>query len=363
MPIDRRYFTEDWNPERFRIALTADFFREDGNLVQPDVGLSILEPVRYVEVAAFPDHDPSLRPEQVGSAQGVIVRGPRVTAESFKTGENLLAVARFGVGYDSVDVAACTNADVMLFITPGAVDRPVAEATLAWMLALSHQMKSKDRMVREGAWQLSKHYVGWEIRERTLGIIGLGRIGRAVAEIIRSLGMNQPLAFDPWADPGAAAEVGVKLVSLDELLRESDFVSIHCPLNEHTRNLIGARELGLMKSEAFLINVARGGVVNEDALYEALKSNRIAGAAIDVFVGEPLAEPSRFGEFDNVLLAPHAIAVTREHGRDIGRMDCQGMVDLTQGRVPRGVINPEVLDRPGFQAKWKRLRERLSSGK
>ena len=360
MHLERRYFTEDWNPDRFRVALTADFFREDGALVQPDVGLSILEAQPHIEVAAFPTHDPFLKPEQIGTAQGVIVRGPSVTSESFRTAEHLLAIARFGVGYDSVDVAACTNADIMLFITPGAVDRPVAEATLTWMLALSHQVKIKDRMVREGTWQQSKYYVGWEIRERTLGIVGLGRIGRAVAEIIRGLGMNQPLAYDPWIDPQIAVDLGVRLVPLDALLRESDFISLHCPLNDHTRNLIGARELALMKREAFLINVARGGVVNEDALYDCLKAGGIAGAAIDVFVGEPLAGPSRFGEFDNVLLAPHAIAVTREHGRDIGRMACQGMVDLTRRKVPLGVINPEVLDRPGFQSRWNRLTERFS---
>jgi phosphoglycerate dehydrogenase-like enzyme len=361
MQIQRRYFTEPWDPRRFRVALTADFFRDDGQLVQPDVGLPILADTPWIDAAAFPNHDKLLQPEQIGTAQGVIVRGPKVTADSLRTTENLLAIARFGVGYDSVDVAACTNADVVLFIAAGAVDRPVAEATLTWMLALSHKLKIKDRLVREGKWPESRHQVGWEIRDRTPGIIGLGRIGRAVAEIIRPLGMNQPLAFDPWIEPDVAAKSGVKLVSLDELLRESDFVSLHCPLTDQTRNLIGKRELSLMKPEAFLINVARGGVVDEDALYDALKAGRIAGAALDVFVGEPLKEPSRFGEFDNVLLAPHAIAVTREHGRDIGRMACQGMVDLSKGKTPAGVINREVLDRTGFQAKWKRLREHLGA--
>ena len=167
--------------------------------------------------------------------------------------------------------------------------------------------------------------------------------------------MNQPLAFDPWIDPRIAEELGVRLVTLDELLRESDFVSLHCPLNEHTRHLIGARELALMKPEAYLINIARGGVVDEDALYDALQRGAIAGAALDCFAGEPLTGPSRFGEFDNVLLAPHAIAVTREHGRDIGRMACQGMIDLSKGALPPGTLNPEVAANPDFQAKWKRL--------
>jgi phosphoglycerate dehydrogenase-like enzyme len=356
----RRYFSEPWDPTRFRVALTGDYYRDDGQLVQPDVGLSLFDHTPYIDFAAFPAHDKLLRPEQIGSAQGVIVRSPKVTAESLAGADNLLAIGRFGVGFDSVDVPACTAADVLAFITPGGVDRPVAEATLTWMLALSHQLKIKDRLVREGQWKMSRNYIGWEIRGRTLGIVGLGRIGRAVIEILRSLDMKPPIAYDPWIDPAAAAAMGVRLVSLPELLREADFVSLHCPLTPETRNLIGAAELAMMKPEAFLLNLARGGIVNEDALYDAIKAGRIAGAALDCFEGEPLTEPSRFGEFDNVLLAPHSIAVTREHGRDNGRIACQSMIDLSRRKVPVGILNRAVLDRPGFQAKWKRLTENLS---
>jgi phosphoglycerate dehydrogenase-like enzyme len=327
--------------------------------VQPDVGLSVFSRAPYINAVAFPTHDRLLKAEAIGSAQAVIVRTPYVTAESLQNSENLLAIGRFGVGYDSVDVAACRDADVMAFITPGAVDRSVAEATLTWMLALSHNVRVKDRLVREGEWQLSRYHIGCEIRDRTLGIVGLGRIGRAVAAMTRGLGMNQPIAFDPAIEPQVAAELGVRLAPLDELLSEADFVSLHCPLNDSTRKLIGRRELGLMKREAYLINIARGGIVDEDALYDALKAGRIAGAALDCFAGEPLTAPSRFGEFENVLLAPHSIAVTREHGRDIGRAVCQAILDLTKRKVPDGVVNPEVLERPGFQAKWKRLTEEL----
>ena len=139
-------------------------------------------------------------------------------------------------------------------------------------------------------------------------------------------------------------------------MAEADFVSIHCPLTEDTRNLIGARELALMKPDAYLLNTARGGIVNENALFAALQNKHIAGAAIDCFVDEPITAPHRFGVLDNVLLAPHCIAWTDEIFRDIGRAVCQGMVDLSRGRRPRDVINPEVFDRSGFQAKWQRLR-------
>src|SRR5262249_10301103 len=159
---------------------------------------------------------------------------------------------------------------------------------------------------------------------------------------------------DPYVTP-AAAEC-VRLVSLDELLGTADFVSIHCPLTEQTRNLIGARELALMKPDAYLINTARGGIVAEDALYEALRQRRIAGAAIDCFAQEPAVRPHPLGELDNVLLAPHSIAWTDELFRDIGRAVCQGMVDLSLGKRPRGVVNPQVFERRGFQEKWARLR-------
>ena len=195
---------------------------------------------------------------------------------------------------------------------------------------------------------------GRELRDRTLGVIGLGGIGRKIIELLRGFGMNPPLAYDPFVAPETVAQSGVRLVGLEELLREADFVSIHCPLNDKTRGLIGARELAWMKPGAYLLNTARGGIVDEDALYTALKERRIAGAGIDCFAQEPVTSPHRFCELDNVLLAPHCLAWTEELFRDIGRAACQVMVDLSLGKPPHGVLNPEVLDRPRFQQKWSR---------
>ena len=175
--------------------------------------------------------------------------------------------------------------------------------------------------------------------------------------MLSGFGMNTPLVFDPFVSPTVIAESGAKAVSLDELLTQSDFVSLHCPLNEQTRNLLTARELSLMKPTAYLLNTARGGIVEENALFESLASHRIAGAALDCFAAEPITAPPRWAELDNVLLAPHSIAWTDELFRDIGRSACQGMIDLSCGRKPRGVVNPEVFDRPTFQSKWQRLRQ------
>ena len=341
---------------RFRVALTGDFFSVDGSTKYPDIGLSVFDGQPHIEWVKFREHRTPIAAEQVAGAQGVIVLTPSVTAETVARSRDLLAIGRFGVGYDGVDVEACTQADVVVFITAGAVDRSVAEATVGWMIALTHHMRIKDHLVRTGRWDERSKYMGRELRDRTFGAIGLGGIGRATVGLLRGFGMQTPLAFDPHLGARTAEEAGVRLVGLDQLLAEADFVSIHCPLSKETRGLIGGRELALMKPDAYLINTARGGIIEEDALYDALTERRIAGAALDCFADEPVTQPHRFGKLDNVLLAPHSIAWTDELFRDIGRSVCQGMVDLSLGKVPRGVVNPEIFDRPGFREKWARIR-------
>jgi phosphoglycerate dehydrogenase-like enzyme len=347
---------------RFRLALTADFYAGDGSPKFRDLGLGVFEGHDHIEIRTFAQHRPQIGSDQVAGVQGVIVLTPAVTAQTVSNSENLLAFGRFGVGYDAVDVEACTRADVVAFITPGAVDRPVAEATIAWMLALTHHLRIKDGLVRTGKWNDRSLYMGCELRGRTLGVIGLGGIGRSLVGLLQGFGMNPPIAFDPYVDVEAGRQLGVEVVRLDELLARADFVSIHCPLNEQTRHLIGARELGLMKPTAYLLNTARGGIVDEDALYDALKHRRIAGAAIDCFVQEPLPGPPHLAELDNVLLAPHCIAWTEELFRDIGRAVCQGMLDLSLGKRPRGVLNPAVFDRASFQRKWARHTKTTTAG-
>jgi len=338
----------------FRVALTADFYDSLGAPRYADIGLSVLGRESRIQYRVFKEHRPQIEPEQVGDAQGVIVLTPTVNARSVSRSDDLLVMARFGVGYDAVDVKACTAAGVLVTIPPGAVDRPVAEATIGWMIALSHQVRAKDQLARTGRWDERSKYMGRELRDRTLGVIGFGGIARRTIELLRGFGMNTPLAYDPFIDPDTVTDLGGRLVTLEELLTQSDFVSLHCPLTEQTRGLIGAREFSLMKPEAFLLNTARGGIVDEDALYAALKAGRIAGAALDCFVNEPLKTPSRFAEFENMLLAPHSIAWTHELFRDIGQAACEVMVDLSQHRRPKGVLNPEVFDQPVFEEKWAR---------
>jgi len=340
----------------FHIAVTADFFTAAGALHYRDIGLNVLEAAPGIRWRRMAENYPEIRPEQLAGVSAALVLGPRVTAASLADSRDLLAIARFGVGYDSVDVKACTAADVMLLIAAGAVDRPMAEATLAWMLALTHNVRAKDRLVRDGRWHDRNDFMGCELRDRTLGVVGFGGIGRCLVKLLAGFGMNPPLAFDPYLDTAAVAAHGARKVDLDELLREADFVSVHCPLSEATRNLIGARELALMIPSAYLVNTARGGIVDEDALFAALSERRIAGAALDVFLDEPITTPHRFGQLDNVLLAPHAIGWTHELFRDIGRTAFTSLVALARGQRPeRGIVNPEVFEREGFQEKWRRL--------
>jgi phosphoglycerate dehydrogenase-like enzyme len=342
-------------PSEFRVLQTADFYDASGKPKFADLGLSIFDGWSHIRVSPFDQHLPEIQASQLKNANGVIVLTPRVSRQTLAESQNLLAVGRFGVGYDSVDVGACTDADVLAMITSGAVDRPVAEATVAWMLALSHHLIVKDRLVRTGMWDDRTKYMGFELRERTLGVIGMGGIGRHLISLLKGFGMNQPVIYDPFVRPEVIEELGVRSVSLDELMAEADFVSIHCPLNEKTRNLISARELALMKPGAWLLNTARGGIVNEDALFDALKHHRIAGAALDCFDNEPVTSPHRFGELENVVLAPHSIAWTGEMFRDIGRTSCQSMLNLSLGRRPTGVLNPELFARDSFRAKWSRI--------
>jgi phosphoglycerate dehydrogenase-like enzyme len=349
------------NAGRFRLGVTADFFSIDGEPLYRDMGVGAAEQHSAVDVVRLKERSAELQADEVRNLNGVLVLTPRVTAATLTAADDLLVVARFGVGYDSVDVRACTERDVALSIAVGAVDRPVAEATVAWMLALTHHVRMKDRLVREARWDDRSHYMGCELRDRTLGVIGFGGIGRAVVDLLRGFGMKPPLVFDPFVDPKAVVEFGCRPVSLDELMAGADFVSLHCPLSEVTRGLIGAAQISLMRPDAYFINTARGGIVDEEALYGALVEKRIAGAALDCFVGEPLRTPPKFAGLENVLLAPHAIAWTDELFRDIGRTAVGGVIEFVEGRIPRGIVNREVLERPGFRAKWERLQRAAST--
>ncbi|HLJ13992.1 MAG TPA: NAD(P)-dependent oxidoreductase [Bryobacteraceae bacterium] len=347
----------DSQSQQFRIAFSADFLDEHGKLIFPDIGLSVLDSLPNLSYEFMQAYRPEYDPEQFRDYDVVISLKPRVTAASLQGIDRLCAIGRCGVGYDNVDLAACTEKDIAVFITPTAVVRPVAESIVLFVLALSHNLVWKDRLIREGHWQESTRRLGREPRDRVIGTVGLGNIASDAIRLLRQFSVARFLAFDPYAPPARATALGVDLVPLDDLLRQSDYVLINCPLTTETRRLIGERELALMKPDAFLINTARGAILDEAALVRVLENRAIAGAALDVFEKEPLEPSSPLLRLDNVILTSHSVAWTRELFRDMGRMDCEGALAVYRGEPPANVVNRDVLERPGFQRKLQRHRE------
>jgi phosphoglycerate dehydrogenase-like enzyme len=343
---------------QFRVGFSRDFLDEQGSLVFPDIGLSLLDGAVGVTHGFLAEYHAEYVPEQLRDFDVVVSLKPRVSADSLKGVERLAAIGRCGVGYDNVDLAACTENDIAVFITPTAVMRPVAESIVLFVLALSHNLVLRDRLVRQGRWVESTRQLGTEPRDRVVGTIGLGNIAGEAIRLLRPFGIARFLAFDPYAPAGRAQELGVELTSLDRVLGESDYVLVNCALTAETRGLIGERELSLMRPEAVLVNTARGPIVNQSALIHALESRIIRGAALDVFEKEPLESDSRLMTLDNVILTSHSVAWTVELFRDMGRMDCEGALAVQRGEPPLHVVNRDVLDRPGFRRKLERAARR-----
>jgi phosphoglycerate dehydrogenase-like enzyme len=335
----------------FLVGFSADFCDPEGQLAFPDIGLSLLGGIPGLAHDFVREYRAEYSPDQLSQYDVLITLKPKITAQSLMGVSRLCGIGRCGVGYDNVDLDACTQNGIAVYITPGGVVRPVAEAIVLFVLALSHHLVRKDRQVRQGLWAESTRFLGREPRQRVVGTIGLGNIASEAVRLLRVLDVGKFLAFDPYASPQHAAELGVELVSLEDLLRNSDYVLVNCPLTPQTRGLLGKPQFDLMKSDAVLINTARGPIVDEAALIDALQSGRIAGAALDVFEKEPLSASSPLVAMENVILTSHSIAWTEELFRDMGRIDCQGALAIYRGEVPEHVVNPQVLSNPAFLQK------------
>lgn len=329
---------------RYRVGLTRDFLNADGRIGWGDIGTGVLDADPAIDWDFIQTVDGEIPPHHVDGYDALLVLGPRVTRDTL-SGGRLRHVARFGVGYDNVDVVACTEAGVPVTITPDGVRRPVAIAALALTLAATHRLREKDDLVRSGRWHDKLDYMGAAVTGRTLGIVGLGNIGREFSRMAAPLGMVQ-IAADPYADPGSAESLGVRLVDLDVLMADADVVVVTTVLTEQTRHLLDARRLGLMKPTAFVVNVSRGPVVDQAALTQALAAGRIAGAALDVFDPEPPAADDPLLSLPNVLLAPHATAWTAELALGNGSSAIAAIRDLAAGRRPAVVVNPDAFRHP-----------------
>jgi phosphoglycerate dehydrogenase-like enzyme len=342
--------------QAFHVALGGDFARADGTLAWGDIGLSLLDHTPGIDRHFLTESNRELRPDQVQDCDALLITGaPLVTAQTLEGVDRLAIVARFGVGYDNVDLDACTQHGVLVTITPDGVRRPMAAATLAFMLALTHKMIIKDRITRNGRWVDMLDYIGMGLTGRVLGLVGLGNIARDLVTLVRPLEIKL-LASDPYVTPAQAAEIGVQIVDLETLLRTADVVCILCPLNQDTYHLINAQRLALMKPTAYLVNVARGPILDQQALTRALQQGQIQGAALDVFEQEPVDPNDPILQLENVILAPHGIAVTDEICLGNGMSACQAILEVAAGRIPNYVVNRAVLENPLLHEKLQRYR-------
>jgi D-3-phosphoglycerate dehydrogenase len=303
-------------------------------------GLEVLRQETEVEVKT--DLTPPQLVETIGQYEAIVVRSAtKVTAEVIEAGQRLRVIGRAGIGVDNIDVGKATERGVMVVNAPTPTVVAVAEHTMALLLATARHVPRADASLREGKW-LKKQLMGTTVAGKVLGIVGLGRIGTAVAKRARAFDM-EIIAHDPYLTREQIEERGATpLSSLEELLKRSDFVTLHATLTRQTRGMIGARELDMMKPTARLINCDRGAVVDEEALLKALEEGRLAAAGLDCFYEEP-ATDNPLCCHERVVATPHIAASTVEAQRDVGREIAQQVLTALRGERPQHLVNPAVL--------------------
>src|ERR1700742_1970246 len=317
---------------------------------RPDVRLDRLE-----NESPEQDYAPILESAhayQIGAARAELAPHFHVHEQLLKRAPNLLVVSSNGAGFDPVDVDACTRAGVLVVNQSGGNAHSVAEHALGMLLTLSKRIIEADRALRRDRNVNRNALMGTEAEGRTIGIVGIGNVGRRIAELCRGLLRMNVLAYDPYLSKSEIAERGAQKVELDELLSRSDYVSINCPLDKKSRGMIGAKEFALMQPHAYFITTARGFIHDEDALLEALRSKKIAGAGLDVWSKEPPPPEHPLLQLDNVLASPHTAGVTHEARENMGRIAAEQILGAFDGKRPPRIINPEV---------WPRYSERFQN--
>ncbi|NLC10890.1 MAG: hydroxyacid dehydrogenase [Firmicutes bacterium] len=316
-------------------------------------GINILRQFGEVQIAADTGEETLVK--AVADADALVVRSSQVTGKIIQAGKRLKVIGRHGIGLDNIDLEAASRCKVAVVNTPEANVLSVAEHVIASMLYLCKKLPQSDKALRSGVFNRSGSlpglvtklgYTTLELYGKTLGLVGVGKISRRVAEIAgKGFNMNT-IGYDAFLPAETIKAAGVEpCSSLEELFKQSDFISLHVPLTPATKDLVDAKLLGLMKPTAYLVNTARGGVVNEEALYTALKNNAIAGAAVDVFATEPPQQDHPFFELDNILVTPHAAAMTDGALLRMALDVAEGVVAVLKGEKPKYLVNPEVWEK------------------
>ena len=314
----------------------------------PPPGLEILK--EYCEVELHNSIYPPSREEllkKVRDKDGLLcLLTDKIDSELMDNAPNLRIISTFSVGYDHIDVDEATKRGIYVTNTPGVLTEAVADLTWALLLAVARRIVEADKYIRAGKWKVSWYptmMLGTEVYGKILGIIGMGRIGKAVA--IRAKGFNMKIIYYDVKrlSPEEEKELNAEYMSLEEVLKNADFVSIHVPLTKETYHMIGEKELRMMKSTAYLINTARGPIVDEKALVKALKEKWIAGAALDVFEKEPIDPNNPLLEFDNIVVVPHIGSATMETRSKMSELSAKNLVMVLKGEMPISLVNPEVM--------------------
>jgi D-3-phosphoglycerate dehydrogenase len=342
---------------KFRVAISGDFLNPDGSPAYPSFDMAPLDEASNIEYT-YLANNPIIQSDAIEGFDALILLASRFTRESIPSDGKLSLVARFGVGFDTVDVPACTENHVALVTTPDGVRRPVAVAIITMMLALTGKLMQKDRITRQGpvGWLKRSDYMGVGIVGKTLGSIGIGNIGAELFRLAKPFDMKY-IAYDPFVDPETAKSLGVELAGLEEVAERSDVLAINCPLNENTKGIVSADILSRMKPTAYLINTSRGPVVDQKALTEVLSRGAIAGAGLDVFDQEPTSEDEPLAKLDNVIMTPHALCWTDQCFGGIGAADVKAVIDVMNGRVPVGIVNKGITEDKTWREKLKRYRD------
>jgi D-3-phosphoglycerate dehydrogenase len=299
--------------------------------------VEIFKSAKGIDVDVKTKWEPGELKTVINQYDGLAVRSAtKVTAEIIAAAEKLKVVGRAGSGLDNIDLAAATKRGIVVMNTPGGNTITTAEHTISLLLSLARKLPQATASLKGKKWEKSK-FMGTEVYNHTLGIIGIGQIGSVVADRAKGLKMNV-IAYDPFISPEKASMLGIELVTLDELYRRSDFITVHTPLTNETRNLIDADAFKKMKNKVLIINCARGGIINEKALYEAIKSGKVVGAALDVFEKEP-PEDYSLVELDEVICTPHLGAATEEAQENVAIAIAEQMVDYLIHGIVRNAAN------------------------
>jgi phosphoglycerate dehydrogenase-like enzyme len=332
----------------FSVGLTSDLSDGAGGFSWGNVAIETLSPLPW---KFLNNSGPVMKSDDVKGFDAIAFAGVGVDKNSFGSPQDSpLIIARFGVGYDNIDLEACTKAGVALTITPDGSKKPVATAALALMLATMFRLVAKDKQARSFDWTNRINGLGQGVNGKTVGTVGLGNVASEFFRLLAPFDCKR-LAFDPWKKSEEAKDLGVQLVDLNVLLESCDVVIVTAALTQDTHHMISTNQFKLMKNSAILINISRGPIVDEAALVHALQSKEIAAAGLDVFEVEPIDKANPLMEMDNVIVTPHNLAWTDELALGMGKSAFSSIKAISRGDIPTFVVNKDVLDTAAFKEK------------